>query len=399
MKTRHLPFHFYSLTVLILITSLLNCMGQPEPDQLLDRYLETGSMEHAEKIRDGYPGSVHEKTCDAWEYMGGNDEIAQELAEQLVNDHPDFARAHFVRGTVLLQGFQDYRGAINALDRSIEIDPSYMPSYLNRGIARIGIKEYESAKEDIEKVLEMKRGFAQGFLLRGVVNYELGQEEAMKADFEIGLQLDYKALAQIPGDFADKAIDKAIETAPDNAIFYYARGYARYLDGNYRSALSDFSTCIEIAPGSSDFYKYSGACRMHLNDYVGSQKELNYALSVNPDDPEIYYFLGSLNNDYLKQPAMAREYMNHAINLVDNVELYYFERSKAAYRMMNYQEARDDINKALLLDPTRGDFYAMRGNIKMKTGRPAEDYCPDFTKAVERGTSYNLKRILKRSCR
>ncbi|MFC2116945.1 tetratricopeptide repeat protein, partial [Bacteroidota bacterium] len=222
--------------------------------------------------------------------------------------------------------------------------------------------------------------------------------DAMKADFEIGLQLDYMALSRIPDEIAEEAMDKAIEDAPENAIYYFARGYASFVNGNYRSSKADFNKCIELVPGSSDFYKYSGASKMYLDDFEGGQKDLNYALSVNPDDPETYYYLGILMNDFLKQPSMAREYLNHGIDLDQYNALYFYERSEAAFKMLNYQEARNDINRALQLNHRKGDFYALRGNVKMKMGNSSDDYCPDFKKAIEWGTSYNLKRTIKKSC-
>ncbi len=137
---------------------------------------------------------------------------------------------------------------------------------------------------------------------------------------------------------------------------------------------------------------------MMYDDFEGGQKDLNVALSVNPDDPEIYYYLGVLMNDHIKQSAMAREYLNNAIGLDENNALYFYERSKASYRMMDYEGARDDINKALQIDHRKGDFYAQRGNVKMKLGSKTDDFCADFNKALEWGTTYNLKRIMKKSC-
>ncbi len=374
------------------------CMGQDDPGQLLEWYLETGSADYAERIREEFPGTPQERFCNAWEYLGANNQMAREQAKLLVESYPGFAPGHFLMGTILSEGFEDYAEAVAWFDRGLEIDPEFMWSYLNRGIARIGMKDYTAAKEDFEQVLKLKRGFARGFLLRGVANYGLGNQEAMLADFEIGLQLDFMALSRIPGNLANDAVDRAIEVSQENAIFYYARGYARFVKGNYRAASSDFSKCTELVPGSSDFYKYSGASRMHLDDFEEAQKDLNYALSVNPDDPETYYFLGILMNDFLKQPAMAREYLNHAIRLDGSKGIYYFERARADYKLMNYEAARDDVNLALQLEHRKGDFYALRGNVKIKLGSPPEEACQDFKKAQEWGTAQNLKRIMKKSC-
>lgn len=398
MKTNRFPILRFIIPVLLFVGISDVSFCAEDPDQLLKWFLETGSREYAEKIRNEFPGSPHEKFCSAWEFIDANNEKARELAKQIVRDHPDFAPGYFTLGKAVILGSEDYAEALSQFNRCIEIDPEFLDAYHLRGIAKIGLEDYAGAEEDFNRVLKLRRGFAQGYLLRGVANYNLGDDEAMKADFEIGLQMDYTALSTIPAKLADDVMDKAIEGAPDNAIYYYARGYSSFVNGNYRSASADFKKCIELVPGSSDFYKYSGASRMHLEDFEGSQTDLNYALSVNPDDPETYYYLGVLMNDFFKQPTMAREYMNLAIELDQTDEMYFYERAKAAFRMMDYEAARNDISTALNLSHRNGDFYALLGNIKMKAGDPAGDYCPDFRKAVEWGTSYNLKRILKKSC-
>ena len=384
--------------VLLILTAAQSVVSQ-DPGELLEFFLETGSLEFAEQIREDYPDSPHASFLSAWEYIGANNEIARDLSEDMIEEFPDFAPAYLAFGTVLSQGFKQHRESIVEFDRCLDLEEDFVLAYQNRGIAKLGLNDFKAASEDFEKLMKLQRGYAQGYLLRGVAGLGLGDEESMKADFEIGLQLDYRALAMIPGDLADEAMDKAIEAAPDNAIYFFARGYARFLDGNYRTAGADFSKCVELVPGSSDFYKYSGACKMYMSDFQSAQRDMNLALSVNPDDPEIYYFLGILANDFQDQAAKAAEYLNHAIELDENNPDYYYQRSRASYKMLDYLEARNDINTALRLDHRKGDFYAHRGNIKMKLGNPNQDFCPDYTKALEWGTSYNLKRIMKKNCR
>ena len=154
-----------------------------------------------------------------------------------------------------------------------------------------------------------------------------------------------------------------------------------------------------MVPGSSDFYKYSGACKLYLDDGEGAQRDLNIALGSNPDDPEIYYYLGVLMNDVLDQPSTAYEYMSNAIELDDQNADYYYERARSSFDMLNFQAARDDINIALQQNHRQGDFYALRGQIKMELDDSQADFCQDFQKALEWGTSYNLTRTIKKACK
>lgn len=373
--------------------------GEEDADALLENYLETGSKEYMEKINASFPGSPYSLFCEAYEYLDVNNEKARELAESLTLDHPDFAPGFFAMGTVLVNGYKAYDKAIEQFNIAEDLDPQCPRVYQNRGIAYIGKKDFNKALADFNILISGKRGYAPGYILRGVTNHVLGMQEEFLADFEIGLQIDFKALAPIFSSLVSEAIDNAIESAPENIIYIYARGYANFASGHYRLASADFIKAIEMVPGSSDFYKYSGACELFLDNGEGAQTNLNIALGSNPDDPEIYYYLGVLMNDIRDQPSTAYEYMSNAIELDAQNADYYYERAKASYNMLNYLAAKDDINIALLKDHREGNFYALRGQIKMKLEDSADDFCQDFRQALEWGTSYNLARIMKKSCR
>jgi tetratricopeptide (TPR) repeat protein len=384
--------------VFLLQISLITFPQKSDPEILLERYLETSDIESLEAIKEQFPESAYHHFCDTYELLHVNDQKAKELAEALIREHPDFALGYFALGTVYGNGLREYSTAIIQFNKSIELDPEYHRSWLNRGIAKIGLKDFQGAREDFNHAVTLKRGFATGYILRGVSNYHLGDTDPMLSDLEIGLQLDFKALSSVL-DIAADAVNKAIELAPENANYYFARGYAQFVQKNYRPALADFTKAVDMVSGSSEFLKYAGATKVYLEDTEGAQTDLNIALGINPDDPEIYYYLGILMNDIEEQPSRAFEYFNLAIELDDSNPVYFYHRSKTSYNLMDYQSARDDINMALYLNHHSGDYYAMRGQIKMKMGSPDADFCYDFKRALEWGTSYNLKRIMKKSCR
>ena len=391
------PFIACLLGVLLLHVPILSFPQKSDPEILLERYLATGDIQSMEDLKEQFPESAYHHFCDSYELMNINNNKAKELAEALIRDFPDFALGYFALGTIYGNGLKQYSTAIIQFNKSIDLDPEFPRSWLNRGMAKIGIKDFQGARADFDQAVSLKRGFALGYILRGVAHFGLDDTEAMLSDLEIGLQLDYTALShalEISGD----AVNTAIEMAPENVNYYFARGYAHFVDKNYRPALADFTTAVDMVAGSSEFLKYAGATKVYLEDAEGAQTDLNIALGINPDDPEIYYYLGILMNDIEEQYSRAFEYLSLAIELDDTHPEYYYERSKSSYHLLDQQAARDDINMALYLDHHSGDYYALRGQIKMKMGNNAEDYCYDFERALEWGTSYNLKRTMKKSC-
>jgi len=388
---------FAFLLGLLLHISMVTYPQVSNPEVLLQHYLEYGDIETMERIKEQFPESAYHHFCDSYDLLNVDNKKAKELAETLIREYPEFALGYFALGTIYGSGLGQYSTALIQFNKSIDLDPQFPISWLNRGITKIELKDFEGAREDFNQAILLKRGYALGYILRGVANYSLGDTDAMLADLEIGLQLDFEALANVL-DIAGNAVNKAIEMAPENANYYFCRGYAHFEDKNYRPALADFTTAVDMVSGSSDFLKYSGATKVFLEDADGAQTDLNLALGINPDDPETYYYLGILMNDIEEQPSRGFEYFNLAIEQDDTNPLYFYHRSKSSYNLMDYQSARDDINMALYLDHHSGDCYALRGQIKMKMGNPAADFCYDFKRAIEWGTSYNLKRIMKKSC-
>jgi tetratricopeptide (TPR) repeat protein len=382
---------------LLLSISFITQAQRSDPEILLERYMETNDTELREQIKEQFPESAYHHFCDSYELLHVNDQKAKELAEGLIREYPDFALGYFALGTIYGNGLREYKTALIQFNKSIELDPVFARSWLNRGIARIGLKDYEGAWADFNQAISLRRGLAPGYILRGVANYHRGETEAMLSDLEIGLQLDFTALSNV-FSLAEEAVDLAIEQAPENVNYYFSRGYAHFAMEEYRPALADFSKAVHMVSGSSEFLKYSGATKVYLEDAEGAQTDLNIALGINPDDPEIYYYLGILMNDIEELPSRAFEYFSLAIELDKNNPLYFYQRSKTSYNLLDYQAARDDINMALYLDHHSGDFYALRGQIKMKMEAPAADYCHDFNRALEWGTTHNLKRIMKKSC-
>jgi tetratricopeptide (TPR) repeat protein len=392
-----IPLITYLFGFLLLQISINTYPQISDPEVLIKHYLEEGDIRSMEKIKEQFPESSYHHFCDSYDLLNVNNTKAKESAEALIREYPDFALGYFALGAIYANGLGQYSTALIQFNKSIDLDPQFPTSWLNRGITKIELKDFQGSREDFNQAIALKRGYALGYILRGVTNYNLGDTDAMLSDFEIGLQLDFKALASVL-DIAGNAVNKAIEMAPENVNYYFCRGYANFADKNYRPALADFTTAVNMVSGSSDFLKYAGATKVFLEDADGAQTDLNIALGINPDDPETYYYLGILMNDIKEQPSKAFEYFNLAIEQDDTSPMYFYQRSKSSYNLMDYQSARDDINIALYLDHHSGDSYALRGQIKMKMGNPAEDFCYDFKRALEWGTSYNLKRIMKKSC-
>lgn len=99
---------------------------------------------------------------------------------------------------------EDYRAAIQDLDKSISLNSVNGPAYANRGDAKtlFGHSElirgrtaearqyYRAAIDDFSKTISLKSDFAEAYYNRAVAKQMLGQKDAARADFEKAAQLD-----------------------------------------------------------------------------------------------------------------------------------------------------------------------------------------------------------------
>ncbi|MCF2970692.1 hypothetical protein L1047_05715 [Synechococcus sp. Nb3U1] len=99
----------------------------------------------------------------------------------------------------LLRG--DSLGALEDLDRALQLDPSYAPAYVNRSYVYNQLRLPEAALADAEQAIRLDGGIPEAYFSRGVAHLQLGDREAAMADFRGAMALFSKS-----GNFADQTI-------------------------------------------------------------------------------------------------------------------------------------------------------------------------------------------------
>jgi tetratricopeptide (TPR) repeat protein len=99
----------------------------------------------------------------------------------------------------LLRG--DLLGALEDLDRAVQLDPGYAPAYVNRSYVYNQLRQPEAALADAEQAIRLDAGIPEAYFSRGVAHLQLGDREAAMADFRGAMALFSKS-----GNFADQTI-------------------------------------------------------------------------------------------------------------------------------------------------------------------------------------------------
>lgn len=99
----------------------------------------------------------------------------------------------------LLRG--DTVGALEDLNRALQLDPNYAPAYVNRSYVYNQLRQPEAALADAEQAIRLDAGIPEAFFSRGVAYLQLGDREAALQDFRGAM-----ALFSQSGNFANQTL-------------------------------------------------------------------------------------------------------------------------------------------------------------------------------------------------
>jgi tetratricopeptide (TPR) repeat protein len=243
------------------------------------------------------------------------------------------AKSRAVIATYLTQGNQaysqgDFPRAITNYTRILQLLPSYVYAYNNRGLAEQAQGDADAATADYLSALDLAPNDAD-------VCFNLGFIKRQKGDY--------------PG--AVVYLTRALRINPQYPNAWFYRGYARQQSGDLDGAVQDYTVAIYANPKDFNAYNNRGSV-LHAQGYwEGSIKDYQQAVALNPTFPNPYLGL-----------------------------------SRVKYDQAAWDEAITDASKALELNPNYAGAYTTRGNARhQKTD--LDGALDDYTKAIALGTN------------
>lgn len=188
------------------------------------------------------------------------------------------------------------------------------------------------------------------------------------------------------------------EDSEDNYVLYYNRGLFYSLKQLYKEALNDFTKAIVLNPGDAEIYFHRGGIYLILDDYAKALNDFHQAISLNPSNSEYYHqialcylIMGSINDAKLNielaviQKNKLKAYQNEVgifefskgslkkafdhftqfIQLNPDLSHGYRNRGATLYYGGMWEEAIQDYDEAINIDPTQTDLYQMKATALM----------------------------------
>ena len=220
------------------------------------------------------------------------DTIYNDLIGFITNERNfDSAQHSFYLGNAKAE-LGHHEEAIKDYNKAIELIPSYLAAWNNRGLAKAGFGDHEEAIKDYNKAIELNPNYPHAWSNRGIAKAERGQPKEAIKDF-----------------------DQAIKLNPDAAPAWNNRGNEKAKLDHHEDAIKDFNQAIELNPSDPGTWYNRGNTKAKFGQQEEAIKDYNKAIELNPNDPNVW-----------------------------------INRGIAKRSLGQYEEAIKDYNKAIVLD-------------------------------------------------
>jgi len=327
----------------------------------------------------------------------------------------------------------DYEGALKMYNQAIDAAGEKVPAsyFSNRSATFLALKKYDRALKDTEACLAKDPKFVKAYSRAGKCYVAKGEYLKAKLSYEKGLSLQPKSVV----------FKKEVE-AVNQLISLHRKGKQLLDNRDYRAALSIFTSMREQVPYSDDLLMDISLCLIGLKQYEEAQRYASEVMRNDRNNIRAIYVRGralhragdfdmavkffkkalNLNPDFAearvawKQAralANLKEEGNAQFgrgNYAEAVEAYtsaleidpendnfnkalYANRAAALIHLKKYDDALNDCNRALELDPKYHKVLQRRGDVYMQLEeyeKALHDY-ENFRRSVPRSQQRGIR--------
>jgi tetratricopeptide (TPR) repeat protein len=226
--------------------------------------------------------------------LGKNNEAIRDFSKVIDMD-ATYKGAYAGRGFARYN-LEDYEKAIEDYFAEIKIDSTNKSCYNNIAVSKEKLNQREEAMIYYEKALAIDPNYDVAIDNKNALKYLLdslsklqpkqqqtpvGVAEVEEVSAQDYFDMGYKASEN--GAY-DKAIDynKAISIDRNNRQAYENRGWVKYRQEKYLSAIEDFNTALEMGVNKSTYYQ-RGLVKIKLGNLEGAIKDFDRALEIDAE--------------------------------------------------------------------------------------------------------------------
>lgn len=188
------------------------------------------------------------------------------LWDDVIKNYKNVPLAYYNRADEYFLRIGDYDRALVDFQRSIDIDPNYVESYINMGLIYYFKNDYRKAISYYNKSLTISTKIPEAYLNRGNAESALGMLDKALADY-----------------------DHSLYMKPTYIEVWYNRGNVYLKRGELDKAISDFTRAIKLRKDYADAYNNRGNAYFNKRELDNAYLDFSQAIWYNPRYTDAYY--------------------------------------------------------------------------------------------------------------
>ncbi|MBR4811224.1 MAG: tetratricopeptide repeat protein [Bacteroidaceae bacterium] len=249
--------------------------------------------------------------------------------------------------------FEDYVLSIQYFNQVINAKPYLYEPYFYRAVAKLSLEDYRGAEQDCNSSIDRNPFVVNSYQVRGLARvYQERYDDAIQ-DFRAGLRLD-----------------------PDNTALRHNLILCLARNDHKEEAILATDTLLTLSP------KYAPAMAMRsdllweLGDSAGALEWVNKAIELNSYDGDMLHHRGVLMAR-MERYEEAEQDLDKTVYLNPGDAGAYITRAMIRYFRDNLNGALADYDMSIMIDPGSVTGHYNRGNLRAQIGddnRAIEDF-------------------------
>ncbi len=318
-----------------------------------------------------------------------------------------------------------YEAALAAFQRSVRINPAYLPARLNMGNALVALKRDGAALKEFLAALKIDPENSAALYNVGLIYGRQGKFDAaskyLGQAHRLAPRLQAVTLSLIGADLSsgkkqeaesltddwEKSGSLSSEARKDVALLWMAHGApgsavklvqgypalsselckigyekaeSEFQNGHYQEAARELKAIQSLQPPDAAFHNLLGSIYYALDDPRRASNEFQDAIKLQPDNPDLYFKLGMVFLKHLT-PSPAIYVFKTGLKIRPDAPKLWLGLGLSYFIAYRSEDAERALRKAIALNPRYEIAYVVLGDVVAQSGR-ASAALEEFSKAI-----------------
>lgn len=233
-----------------------------------------------------------------------------------------------------------FRDALSAFDRSIQLQRDFYPAWYQRGNVLYALGDEIAAIGSFDRTVEIKPDFYWAWRDRGALLSAMGDiQEAMQS------------------------FDRAVEIQPDDQVVWYMRGNLLTQNlGRYEEALASYQRALDVSPEFSPAWMGRGKALSEMGRYEEAMTALERSIELDGSSATARILQGSVFQE-MGQPDNALVAYEEALAFTPQDGQLWALKGKLLLDLGRRSEAIPALRQALRLQPNNPEIGALLARL------------------------------------